>query len=615
MALTKPKRQDQHTQTHYRFGVRSLAVLLSLMLTYASASAKADPEKVLRTLFPAAETGFDPAISRDLYSAQVTQAVFETLYTYDYLARPAKIVPMTAEGMPEVSADGKTYTIHLRKGILFHQDPAFNGKPRELTVADYVYSYMRLMDPRLHSGHTWLLEGKIQGLDECVEAARKSGHYDVDHKIPGFEVLDKYTLRIHLTQPSYIFPMLLAHEPAVALAREVVEKYQDAQGQVMDHPVGTGPYYLKEWVRASRIVLEASPEYRGLTWDFAPSSDPEDQKIIERLKGKTMPQIGRIEISVMLEDQTRILAFAKDQVDLFELQGPLAPKFLREGKLKPEYASKGVQLSRIVDPEITYYYWNFGDPVLGGLGKEKIALRRAISMAYNVDEEIEKVWNGEAVRLQFPIPPGVVGYDPAYKSLSPYDPGLANTLLDKYGYKQGSDGWRTLPDGSPLELHYTARNDSTGQSQAETWKKAMDKIHVKLDANRIPFGDILKAEKECQLQFRTAPWVADYPDGDNFMQLFYGPNVGANNNGCSKIPEYDELFAKSMSLPPGVERDQLYHKMARILDVNAVVMMGYARYRNMVSHPRVIGHKKHPILHQEWLYIDIDKAQPQGAKP
>ncbi|MBC7575470.1 MAG: ABC transporter substrate-binding protein [Herminiimonas sp.] len=595
-----------------RVTARLAGVALAAVALLAPASTQAvnpaDPSKVLRYIFIAAETGFDPAIARDLYSAHVVQSVFETLFTYDYMARPAAIVPQTAEALPEVSPDGKTYTIRLKKGITFYPDPAFNGKKRELTMADYVYSYKRLFDPKLASPHTWLFEGKIKGLDAMAAEAKKSGKFDYDAKVEGFELLDKYTLRIHLTQPDFNLGMILAHEPTSAMAREVVEKYRDGFGQVMANPVGTGAYHLTQWVRGSKIVLEANPEFRGLVWDFKAGTDPDDQAIMASMKGKKLPQIGRIEIYVIVEDQARWLAFQDDQIDLFQLEGALAQKALEHGKLRPELAAKGVHLSRIVDPELSYYYWNMKDPVTGGLTKEKIALRRAISMAHNVQEDIDIVWKGEAVALDYPIPPGVVGYDPDFKSSIPYDRAAANLLLDKFGYKKGKDGFRMTPDGKPLTITYTARAEASGQEQLEVWRKTYNAIGIRMKGDRKVFAELLKAEKNCQLESRTSPWVADYPDGDNFMQLFYGPNTGQNNNGCVQIPEYDKLYAQSQMLPAGPERDVLYHKMTRIMEIYSAQKMGYARYRNMLAQPRVIGYKKHPILHAEWLYLDIDKS-------
>ena len=571
-----------------------------------AATSPADPDKVLRYIFVAPETNFDPAVARDLYSTHVIQSVYEALYTYDYLARPAKIAPLTAEALPEVSADGKTYTIRLKKGIYFTPDPAFKGKKRELTMADYVYSFRRLLDPQVASAHAWLFEGKVVGFDAMAEKAKKGAKYDYDTPVAGFELVDKYTLRIQLTQPDFNLGMILAHPPTGAVAREVVEKYRDGHGHVIDASIGTGPYILTEWKRGARMILNANPDYRGFTWDFKAGTDAEDQKIVSQLKGKKMPQIGRIEISVMSEDQSRWLAFQNDEVDVFQLEGPLAPKALLGGKLKPEFEKKGVTLSRIVDPEISYYYWNMKHPVLGGYSKEKIALRRAIAMAHNVEEEIRVIWNGEAVALQYPIPPGVVGHDPNYKSLMHYDLRTANALLDKFGYKRGKDGWRTLPDGSPLKVTYTARADGLGQQQSEMWKKTFDSIHITMLGDRRPFPDILKAEKECQIQTRTNPWLADFPDGDNFMQLFVGKNIGQTNNGCVNIPEYDAMYAETQKLPHGPERDLLYHKMARLMDVNSAQRIGYARYRNMLAQPRVIGFKKHPIMPTEWMFYDIE---------
>ena len=141
--------------------------------------------KVIRHVFPAGEEGFDPAAAHDLYSGTVEQVIFETLLTYDYLARPAKLVPLTAEALPRVTDNGQTYTIKIRKGIYFTPDPAFKGEKRELVADDYVYSLKRLMDPKIRSPWTWLLDGKIVGLDEQAAKAKERGSFDYDAKMPG----------------------------------------------------------------------------------------------------------------------------------------------------------------------------------------------------------------------------------------------------------------------------------------------------------------------------------------------------------------------------------------------------------------------------------------------
>src|SRR5689334_1345727 len=451
-----------------RFSI-ACAVACALTLPVAPASA-ADMNKVIRHVFPVAETGFDPQGIDDLYSGTVVQVIFETLLTYDYLARPSKLVPQTAEALPQITDDGKTYVFKIRKGIYFTPDAAFNGQKRELTAADYAFSLKRLVDPKIRSPYAWLVENKFVGLDELSEAAKKSGKFDYDAKIAGIEVVDRYTLRLRLKDTDYNLSYVLAHEPTSAVAREVVEKYADAGGRVMSNPVGTGPYKLARWVRSSKISLEANPDYRGFTWDFKPGRDDEDQRLVKEMKGKKMPQVGRIEIAIIEEDQARLLAFQGGEIDLMNLEGPLAPNVLDTGgKLRPEFAKRGVKLSRFVDPEITYHYWNLTDPTVGGMSREKIALRRAFAMAYNNEEEIRIVRNGQAVEAQYPVPPGVVGNDFNYKSPVHYDPASANALLDKFGYKRGSDGYRTLPDGKPLVVRYASRPDSLGRQQDEMW--------------------------------------------------------------------------------------------------------------------------------------------------
>lgn len=570
------------------------------------AQSPADPHKVLRYVFPVAETGFDPAGVHDLYSAHVNGSIFETLFTYDYLASPAKLIPRTAAALPEVSADGLTYTIRIQKGIYFAADPVFKGKKRELTSADYVYTFKRLLDPNLRSPNSWLLDGRILGMDAVLKQAAKTGKFNYDQPVAGLQTPDRYTLVIRLTSPDQNFPMLLAHQPAGAVAREVIEKYRDKAGFVMGHPVGTGPYLLTRWTPGSRIILKANPDFRSFVWNFK-ASTVEDQKIVKAMQGKKMPQIGVIDIQVMEEGQSRWLSFIKDEIDLFALDGELTVQALQNGKLKPELAKKGVHLSRITDPSIDYHYWNMQNPVVGGMSKDKIALRRAMAMAFSADNYINILQKGDAQRLQAPIPNGVVGYDPNYKSSIPYSVKAANLLLDRYHYKVGADGWRTLPNGQPLQIDMTiSGNSARSQQQAEFWKKTLDSIKIKMSTQSLPFAEALKLEKQCKTMFKSSAWIADYPDADNFMQLFYGKNINVTNNACVKIPEYDRLYEQTQKMPPGPERDALYRKMSRLLEVYMPVQIIGARYRNVLAQPRVIGFKKHPIFPAEWMYIDID---------
>lgn len=569
--------------------------------------AAADPQKIYRTYFPAAEDGFDPPEFASLYSSIVCEAIFERLLTYDYLARPARVAPMVAEAMPEVSDAGRTYTFKIKKGIYFTPDTAFKGKPRELVAGDFVYSFKRFMDPHLRSPWQFLLEGKIVGLDELAAEAQKNGKYDYDKKIDGLTAVDDHTLRIRLKAPDYNFNYIMAHASFGAMAREVVEAYGK---DVIAHPVGTGAYLLKEWKRRNKIILEANPGYRGFVWNFKSSGEKEnagDEALIGTMQGKSMPQIGRIEISIIEEPQSIWLAFKGQQLDAVNVPQLFIREVLDNNQLAESFRSKGIRLYRATDPEITYTFFNFKDPVIGGFSKEKIALRRAIAMAYNVGEEIRVIRQGQAVKAQSVIPPGVVGHNPKYRSSIQYDPALANRLLDRFGYKKGEDGYRTLPDGSQLLLHMQGDTNGAQRPIDELWKKSLDAIGIRVEFPKSNFADNLKTARACKLQMMGAAWGADYPDGDNFMQNLYGPNSGQSNNGCYQSAAFDRLYEQARKLPDSPERNRLYEQMNRQMEADTAWSLHITRLRTQLIQPWVKGFKKHPILQAEWQYMDIDR--------
>jgi ABC-type transport system substrate-binding protein len=507
--------------------------------------------------------------------------------------------------MPEVTDGGRTYVLHLKRGIYFAPDPAFKGKRRELTAEDYVYSFKRFADPANRAPYGFMIQGRIEGLDDAIEEAKKSGKFDYDATIPGIVALDKYTLRFKLTKVDYLFPYTLAHVPFGAVAREVIEAYG---GDVQAHPVGTGPYMLKEWRRAARIVLEANPNYRRVTWDFAPGDDAWDKDVVAAMKGKTIPQIGRVEISIIEESQSRWLAFQRRELDYLAVPATFIDQALdAANKLKPEWAQQGVTLYRAIDPSVSYTFFNFRDPLIGGFAKEKIALRRAIIMGYDIDQEIRVIARNQEVQAQMPIPYGVVGFDPNYRNVNQYDPILANKLLDYFGYRKGPDGYRTLPDGKPLVLRQATGTAAIDREYSELWKRSMDAIGVKILFEPGKFSDTLKAAKACHVMMWQAAWTADYPDGDNFMQLLYGPNTGESNNGCYESKAYDALYEKSLTLPTdSEERDHLFIDMTRQMEVDGAWSLQASPVRNELIRPWVKGFKKHPILQAEFVYLDID---------
>ena len=567
----------------------------------AYAKSPADPNKVLNIAYEAPDDGFDTVKTYNFYSGSIAQAIFEPLLKYDYLARPAQLVPNTAVSMPKIEQEGKVYIFKIQPNIYFSDDAAFKGKPRELVAQDYIYSMMRIMDPKNRSPTYSFIEGKIVGGDAAVAQAKKTGQFNYDAVIPGLKALDKYTLQITLTRPDYNFPYILAYATFSGTAREVVEFYGD---RIAQHPVGTGPYQLSKYVPRSRIELVANPKYRGFTWNFKSTGSSWDNRLIKEMQGKKMPQIGKVSISIIEEEQSRWLAFKSGQLDFDKLTSNAVPQALNGKQLKPELVKQGIQHFPNKDAEITYTMFNMQDPTVGGFGLEKVALRRAISLAYNQAEAIKQLYKGQAVKSEMLVPEGVQGFNPNYRSSVAYNPLLANKLLDRFGYKKGGDGYRRLPNGQPLTLKFMTENSSSSVIQSELWKKNLDAIGLRADFVVSNFADNLKAAMQCKYMIWGGAWIADYPEGENFAQLLYGPNSAQGNLSCYQSKAYDALYTQAMALPPP-QRLPFYEKLSRQIEADNPWIIHNSRIRNWLLHPQIQGFKAHPMMNTNWQYLDI----------
>jgi ABC-type transport system substrate-binding protein len=594
---------------------RLLAFLAAFFLAVAGMAAHAQARKVLKLAFRAAETGFDPQKIDDRYSVGICESLYEPLLTYDYLARPVRLVPLTAEAIPEPEERGTRYTFRLRPGILFADDPAFKGQKRELTAKDIEYSIKRFRDPKIRSPYAWLFEDKLVGLDELAQKAKKSDSFDYDAKIPGLEVRDRYTISFKLKEPDYNFLYVLAMPNVAPVAREVIELYDRDTNA---HPVGTGPFVLKEWVRRSKIVLEKNPAFRGFELDtrYADPKDEWDRRAIEALHGKRLPALDRVEIYPIEDDQPRYLAFVNREHDILD-ETPISfiHQVLPNGKLAPALAKHDVRVFREEQPETTYYVFNLEDPVVGGYTPERVGLRRAIVLAHDRDAEVAFVRKSQAIPAQSPVPPGIVGYDPAFHTFAQdHDAAKAKALLDMFGYvDRDGDGWREAPDGRRLTINYKYQAGGDSRALAELWVKSLADVGIRLEAQPVQFADLLKDKKVGKFQMADSAWIADYPDAQNFLQLLYGPYTGQSNDARFKLAEYDKLYERSTQLPDGEERNRLYREMNRLLLAYAPWRLGVHRVFNHLQYPWVKGYKKHPILYTNFKWLDIDVATQQVA--
>ncbi len=582
----------------------------------SGALAQAVEKKTLKIAFRAAETGFDPQRIEDRYSVGICENIFDSLISYDWLARPVKMVPNIVESVPAGEEGGTRFTFRLKPGIYFADDPIFKGKRRELVAKDVEYAIKRFRDPANRSPYSWLFEDRIVGLDEFVAAAKKSGKFDYDAPIEGLKLIDKYTISFKLREPDYNFIYFFTLPIVVPVAREAIEGYAN---DTMGHPVGTGAYILKQWVRRSKIVLEKNPNYRGhkLDTQFANPADPWDQDAIKHLAGKTLPLIDRIEIAPIEEEQPRFLAFMNNEHDYLE-ETPFAfiPEILPDGKLSPKMQQRNVRAFREEQPEVTYDAFNMDDPVVGGYKPENVAFRRALVLSHDRSQEIAIVRRGQAIAAQSPVPPGLIGFDPTFRTIEQeYNAPRAKALLDMFGYvDKDGDGWRDLPDGKQFKLTYKYRaNEDSARQLAELWAKCLAAVGIRMEAVAVQFADLLKDRKVGKYQMSGIAWIADYPDAQNFLQLLYGPNTNISNDARFKSAEYDRLYTQSLKLPDSPERDKLYREMNRIIVAYAPWRFGVHRIFNHIINPWVLGYKKHPILYTSFKYLDIDAAAQKAV--
>jgi ABC-type transport system substrate-binding protein len=577
----------------------------------AATPATAAAPTVLRYAFRVAETGFDPAGISDLYSRTIAANLYEAPYQYEFLARPVRLRPATAAALPEVSDDFKTWVVRLKRGIFFIDDPVFKGVRRELTAADYVYSIKRHFDPRWKSPHlSTLEEDRIIGLDALRKKALTGEPFDYDRPVEGIVAVDRYTLRFRLEQPNPRFAHHLSDASVVgAVAREVVEAYGD---RIMEHPVGTGPYRLVSWKRSSRMVFEKNPGYREEFYDEeAPAGDALAEAASRRLKGRRLPMIDRIEVSIIEENQPRWLAFLGDELDLLEqVPEDFTTIALPNDKLAPNLVKRGIYPVRYLRADASMSYFAMENPVVGGYSAEKVALRRAIALAVNVEEEIRLVRRGQAIPGESPVAPGTTGYDPAFRSeMSEFSRARAQALLDLHGYiDRDGDRWRELPDGRPLVLEYATQPDEFSRQLITQWKKNMDAIGIRIVFRHAKWPENLKASRAGKLMMWGVGWSGG-PDGGEFLVLGYGPSKGQSNHARFDLAEYNRLYELQKRLPEGPERQDVMRRAKEIMVAYMPYKVHAHRIFTDLAQPWVVGYHRNIFLREFWKFVDIDRVE------
>lgn len=528
------------------FHVLSIPLILLLCGLCCSCGKKSANASAEPTLFSSTSRirTMDPARAGDVSSSLAVGHMYEGLLQYDYTARPYRLRPLLAEDLPEISENGMVFRFNIRRGIRFHDDPCFTatqGKGREVTAHDFIYSLKRMADAKTSSTGFWTLRHRIVGLDDFREASQGEAPTDYTIPVAGLQAIDDYTLQITCEEPypqlvwvlAMIYGYVIPHEAVAAYGREFSR-----------HPVGTGPYQLVSWQRNYRVEYKANP-------DWTPR--------LPEIQNKNMPQIKRIVQSVMDDATTRWLAFLKGELDFYsDISRDYWDVIFTPGlELSRTMHENGINLYTIPSLNIYYIGFNMDDSVVGANKK----LRQALSCAFNTDEWLS-YYNGRIRRAYGPIPPGVAGHTDGKSALA-FNLDKARTLLAEAGYPDGID-----PEtGHRLELTLElGQTDTEMRESTELIVDFFDQMGVLLKPSYNNKPAFFKKIEKRQAQMFRLSWFADYPDGQNFLQLFYSANASPGPNRVNYVNhDFDTLYRQASTMQDTPERTALYQEMADIV--------------------------------------------------
>ena len=585
-----------------------LALSASFLLAMAAACSRpgVDSEvKRYRHSDDGVPTNIDPLQAATVYSNQIVVSVYDTLYRYKYLARPYVLVPNLAAGMPEISDDGLTYTLTLKPGVRFIDDEAFpDGKGREVTAHDVVYSLKRHFDPARVSQGRWLWDRKIEGLNQWMDAGA-----DYDAAVPGLLAVDDHTVRVRLVKPFPQFMNTLAQGFAAIVPHEAVTAYGEGLGT---RAVGSGPWKLERYTR-EQVRLVRNPDFRKEPLDLA--YEGYDAALhghlgIAHLDGKPSPFVDELWIDFIQESAARWASFTSgreiqlsglpvEQTDIvLASKDPVA--------LKPEYAQR-YHLDTGPEAGLVFTVFNMADPDIGNVPDPQRnamnrALRCAMRDAFDWQQRNDRFYSGLGEVFPGVIPPLLAEFDATLSRDSvTHNPERARARLAEAGWTA-----ENLPT-----LDYGLVASVLGREMAEEFRGYMaavgippEKINIKSYAT---FGDYNRALRTSELPIMGYGWGLDYPDAENVLQLFYGPNAAPGSNAANyRSPAYDALYEQSSVMLPSAARSEIYRQMNQMLIDDCVGILSLSRRRIALWHRDVLGLPDRQILGGFWLrFVDV----------
>lgn len=574
----------------------SIAVLSILILFSACSKNHDSNERVLYVTAPSDIKGFDPMMASDVGSAAQIAKVYEGLLSYHWLKVPFELVPNLAESMPTISKDGMTYTFKIRKGVYFQDDAAFpGGKGRELEAADFVYSIKRHADSKNQSTGWWVFDGKLKGLNEWRAKNEKLPAANYDEEVEGVKALDKYTLQLKLAKVFPQFMYALAMPFSYVVAKEVVAKYGK---EFINHPVGTGPYVLPVFDNRKHLVFTKNPTFRE---KFYPTDASSEFKNMLADAGKKLPLVDKIVVDVMVESQPAWLKFNKGETDYLYIPKDNYNAAIKDNKLSKEMQDKGMFLKITPGLDVYFIGFNFDHKIF-----QNTNLRRAMSLAYDAKLGNELFYNNTGFPAESVAPPGIAGNVPEFKN--PWrgpNVDLAKKYLALAGY----------PDGKGLpEITLDTFSSTSARQKAEFFQKQMEKIGIKIKVVTNLSPELQSKIKRRSTMLVDYGWIGDYPDTENFLQIFYGPNSspGANSSNYNN-PEFNKQYEVVSKMQDSPARTALYAKLNQFLANEAVAIFTVHTQSYMLQQKWVKNYHDSDFIFDFHQYLNIDLKEKAEA--
>ncbi len=574
-----------------------IATFLTLILVSVAGAQDRVVQLPVRTDGP---KSLDPVQGSTVYDNKATVQMYETLLEVAYYDT-TRFVPLLLEDLPERLDDGKRWRFTLRDDIFFIDDECFpGGEGRKMVTDDVFYSWKRLADLDNKLENWWLLRDTIEGLEANAQGTK----FDYDADVAGLVKIDDRTFEVVLTQPVYRFLWVLTMFQTSIVPHEAVEHYGEDFSR---NPVGSGPFVLDEWVPKSHMTFDRNPAYRPMFYPEAELWSEEDAALgLAEAAGTRLPIADRLEFTFYIEDQPLWLEFRQNKLGLIQVPSAYFPEAFskRSKRLSREFRQEGITHAAVPLLDYIFRAFNMEDELVGGYTPEKKALRRAISLAVDWDEFNQDFYEGLCTVYDGVIPPALEGHpENGRDPRAPRGPDIqaAKAALVEAGYPDGQ--------GLPPIRFYTSQGGNNDQ-QVEMLQRQLSRINVKLDPILVDFSQLIEQVNKRQAPMFSFAWSSDYPDGENNLALFYGPNASPGSNHYNyNNPEYDKLYESIVAMEPGEERTRIYNQMQEMLFEDIPAIGALARVRYYLIAPWLKNAKPNERYYGWYKMLDADDSK------